>query len=86
MKNKSTAADFFIDGEEEIIAYQRLVKDLNQEHKDVWVDAIDPLNLNDKPAGGSIPWMIEDNNDALYEYMEDVSDFIDPDDISDLDW
>ena len=72
--------------EDEVIAYQRLVKELNLEVDDVWVDAIDPAKENNEQNNFSDPWVVEDNNDALFEYVDDVSDFISPESINNLDW
>lgn len=85
-KNKFETQSFFVDLEEETIAYQRLIKELNQEPDKVWVDAINPTSTKGQIAGSSSPWMIEDNSDALSEYIDDVSDFIDPEDINNFDW
>ena len=72
--------------EDELIEYQRLVKELNYEPERVWIDTINPLNARDAQKENTNPWVDADNNDALSEYMDDVSEYINPEDISDLEW
>ena len=71
--------------EDEVMAYQRLVRELDLELDDVWVDAIDHTKEKDELNDLSGPW-VEDDNDALSEYVDNVSDFISPEDIDNLDW
>ena len=85
-KNKSSEQFLFTDGEEEIMAYQRIVKDLNQDSSELWVDAIKTINVSAELENEVVSWVVEDNCDVLSEYMDEMTDVIDSDDIDNLDW
>ena len=72
--------------EDELIACQRFVNELNLEAEQVWIDTISPLNACNTQKENTNPWADSGNSDALSECMEDVSDYISPEDISDLNW
>ena len=90
VKKTSTALSSFIDNDGETESYVRLIKELDMQAKhevgEVWMEAIDSLRLKDQLVNATSPWMIEDNNDALEGYMDDVSDFINLEDIDSFDW
>ena len=72
--------------EEEIIAHEELVKALAQDSESIWTYAIDTEYVKTQQANESGSWVIEDNQEALAEYMDDVSDVLLPEDIDTLDW
>ncbi len=85
-KNKLLQEDYSFKNEDEIIAHEELVKELAQNAEEVWTHAIDEDYLDNLHANSSSSWVIEDNQDALAEYMDEVSDVILPEDIDKLDW
>lgn len=85
-KGKLLQENYDFNDEEEIIAHEELIKELAQESEEVWMDAIDDEYMEIQHVNSSNSWIVEDNQDALAEYMDDVSDAIVASDIDDFDW
>jgi len=85
-KAKSSSVPFEIDAEKEAITYQWLIKELDQELDNGWVDAIGSENTSNGLEIGSGTWVTEENDDALCDYVDEVSDILYSGEIDNLDW
>jgi len=85
-KYKLLQENYGLNDEEEIIAHEELVKELAQESDETWMYAIDEEYMEIQHVNSSNSWVVDDNQDALAEYMDDVSSVILTDDIDDFDW
>ena len=75
-----------LNNEEEIISQEQLVRELMHEPEDVWMHAIDEGYVKNQQANASNTWVVENNPDALEDYMDDVADIILPEDMDSFDW
>ena len=71
---------------DELIAREEIAQQINQDCNEVWVQAIDDVYMENQQANVSSSWVIEDNQDALEEYMNEVSGIVLPEDIDSFDW
>jgi hypothetical protein len=86
VKIKSIEETFCLEDEEEIISHDQLLKELYEQPDEVWMNAIDDRYAEIQQANVSSSCIIDDCQDALAEYKEDVSDILPLDDIDTTDW
>ena len=74
------------DNNDDFITREEITEEISQESDEVWVQAIDDIYMEKQQANASRSWVIEDNQDALEEYMNEVSGIALPEDIDSFDW
>ncbi len=75
-----------LDDENHFLSEEEAITEINLEPVQNWTHAIDDQYIKDQLANNSGSWIIEDNKDALEEYMDDISEVILPGDIDSFDW
>ena len=77
---------FYIENDDESLSCNQQIKEMDEEPEEGWMDVIDSDYAKDQLANTSSTWIVEENSDALAEYMDDVSEIIQLDDIENIDW
>ena len=86
MIDKQKLIDEGNDNNDDFITREEITEEISQESDEVWVQAIDDVYMENQQANASSSWVIEDNQDALEEYMNEVSGIAMPEDIDSFDW
>lgn len=82
-RNLQELNDAESDVTDEINSYEELLNEASKETHQVWLDAVDNNVHDDNQANVTTTWLVEDNPDALSDYMQEVADVVLPEGI---DW
>ena len=85
-KQKTIDESWLLDNKEELIDRENIRKQINLEPVVAWVQATDSHHNEVEQANAAESWVHDNNQDALEEYMDDVSDVLLSEDLDSFDW